>query len=50
VRGGEIRSSLIGLAFTLVAKHYMTLKYTKEDEKQPIEHVQCPKKTRKKTL
>jgi hypothetical protein len=41
---------LIGLFFTLVAKHYVALKYTKEDEEEPIAFLQWPKKTRKKTF
>jgi hypothetical protein len=40
---------LIGLALTLVAKHFAALKYTKEDEKEPIAFLQCIKKTRKRT-
>ncbi len=41
---------MVGYAFTLAAKHYITLKYTKEDEERPIGHFQCPKKTRKRTF
>jgi len=37
---------LIGLALPLVAKHYAALKYTKEDEEEPIAFLQCLKKTR----
>jgi hypothetical protein len=40
---------LIGLALTLVAKHFAALKYTKEDEEEPIAFLQCIKKTRKRT-
>jgi hypothetical protein len=47
---GKIRNNLVGHALSLVAKHYTTLKYTKENEEQPIGHLQHPKKTRKKTL
>jgi len=47
---GKIKNSLVGHAFILVAKHYTTLKYTKEDEERPIGHLQHPKKIRKKTL
>jgi hypothetical protein len=38
----------MGLAFTLVAKCYATLKYIEKDKKEPIAHLQCPKKTRKR--
>jgi hypothetical protein len=41
---------LIGLAFTVVAKHYTTLEYIEEDEEESIAHLQCPKKTRKRML
>jgi hypothetical protein len=34
----KVRNSLIGLTFTLVAKHYVALEYTKEDEEEPIAH------------
>jgi len=47
---GKVGNNLIGLAFTLVAKHYTTLEYIEEDEKESIAHLQCPKKTRKRTL
>jgi hypothetical protein len=46
----EVRNNLIGLVFTLVAKHYITLKYIEEDEEESIAHLQCPKKTRKRML
>jgi hypothetical protein len=32
----KVGNSLIGLAFTLVAKHYATLEYIKEDEDELI--------------
>ncbi len=41
---------MIGPTLTLVAKHYTTLEYTKEDEEEPIAFLQCPKKTRKRTF
>jgi hypothetical protein len=33
-----------------VSKYYIALKYTKEDEEEPIMHLQRPKKTRKRML
>jgi hypothetical protein len=33
-----------------MAKHYTALKYIEEDEEEPIAHLQCPKKTRMRTL
>ncbi len=41
---------MIGPTLILVAKHYIALKYTKEDEEEPIAHLQRPKKTRKRTV
>lgn len=43
-------NNLIGLALTLVAKHYVASKYTKEDKHEPIVFLQHPKKTRKRTF
>jgi hypothetical protein len=31
-KAGKIGNNLLGLAFTLVVKHYSALEYTKEDE------------------
>jgi hypothetical protein len=50
MKARKVGNSLIGLALTLVAKHYVVLEYTKENEKEPITFSQRPKKTRKKTL
>jgi hypothetical protein len=47
---GKVGNSLIGLAFTFVTKYFDALEYTKEDEEKPIIFLQCPKKTRKRTL
>jgi hypothetical protein len=41
---------LIIPTLTFVAKHYVALKYTKENEEELIAHLQCPKKTRKRML
>jgi hypothetical protein len=49
-KAGKVGNNLIGLAYTLVAKHYTTLEYIEEDEGKSIAHLQCPKRTRKRAL
>jgi len=49
-KAGKAVNNLIGPTLTLVAKHYVASKYTKEDEQKPIVFLQHPKTARKQTL
>jgi hypothetical protein len=42
----KARNNLVGHAFTLVAKHFATLEYIKEDEELSIGQFHCQKITR----
>ncbi len=49
-RARKVRNNLDGLVLIMVMKHYNALKYTKENEEQPIGHLQCLINTRRRTF